>query len=58
MAGDLINIGDIEGACGQLKAALGKCDGDSPPPDFVAGGPAASELKAMIIDLMADLGCE
>jgi len=57
MAGDLIAIDDIEGACGQLKAALGKCDGDSPPPDFVAGS-AASELCAMISDLMAELGCE
>jgi len=27
MAGDLIGIGDIEGACKQLKSALGKCDG-------------------------------
>lgn len=57
MAGYLINIEDIEGACGQLKAAIGKCDGESPPPDFV-GGTAASELCGMITDLMEKLGCE
>lgn len=57
MAGDLINIPDIEGACGQLKAALKKCDGERKPPDFVAG-PAASELYTMITELMAELGCE
>ena len=57
MAGDLIGIDDIEGACVQLHAALGKCDGDSPPPDFVAGL-AASELYTMITELMAELGCE
>jgi hypothetical protein len=56
-AGDLIAIGDIEGACGQLKAALKKCDGKPKPPDFVTGS-AASELCAMISDLMAELGCE
>jgi hypothetical protein len=57
MAGDLIDVGDIEGACGQLKAASRKCDGDSPPPDFVAG-PAVSELHDMILGLMEELGCE
>jgi hypothetical protein len=57
MAGDLISIGDIEGACGQLKSALGKCDGESPPPDFVAGE-AVYEFHDMITELMAELGCE
>jgi hypothetical protein len=57
MAADLINIGDIEGACEQLRAALKKCDGVPKPPDFVTG-PAASELYDMIIELMAELGCE
>ena len=56
-AGDLIDLGDIEGACEQLKAASRKCDGDSPPPDFVAGS-AASELYDMILELIAELGCE
>ena len=54
MAGDLINT---EGACAQLKAAMEKCDGDPLQPDFVTGL-AASELYAMISDLMAELGCE
>ena len=57
MAGDLIAIGDIEGACRQLNAALRKCDGDSPPPDFVAGE-AVEELYDMILELMDELGCE
>ena len=56
-ASDLIDIDDIEGACGQLKAALKKCDGASPPPDFVQGE-AVEELNDMISDLMAELGCE
>ena len=57
MAGDLINIGDIEGACGQLKAALKKCDDKRKPPDFVTGL-AASELYDLILELMDELGCE
>jgi len=57
MAGDLINIGDIEGACVQLKAALQKCNGDSPPPDFVVGD-AVAELYDMIFELREELGCE
>jgi len=57
MAGDLIAIGDIEGACGQLKAASRKCDGERKPPDFVAGD-AVNELYEMIVELMAELGCE
>ncbi|MDB4303401.1 hypothetical protein N9934_01240 [Desulfosarcina sp.] len=57
MAGDLIGVNDYEGACGQLAAALKKCDGESRPPDFVAG-PATSDLYDMILELMAELGCE
>jgi hypothetical protein len=57
MAGDFINIGDIEGACGQLHAASKKCDGESPPPDFVTGE-AVSDLYNMIVELIAALGCE
>ena len=56
MAGDLIAIDDIEGACGQLKAASQKCDDDSPPPDFVAGV-AVEELHRMILELMEEIGC-
>lgn len=57
MAGDLIAIGDIEGACGQLKAASRKCDSESPPPDFVTGY-AVTELYNMISELMKSIGCE
>jgi hypothetical protein len=57
MAADLIDSGDIEEACTQLNACYKKCDGMHPPPDFVAGE-AAPELRAMIENLMAHLGCE
>lgn len=55
-AGNLIAVGDIDGACAQLIAALGKCDGEPVPPDFVSGS-AAEELKDMIMELIASLGC-
>lgn len=57
MTDDLINIEDVDGACGQLNAASRKCDGNLPPPDFVAG-PATLELYKMIFELMENLGCE
>jgi YD repeat-containing protein len=57
MAGELINIGDIEDACVQLKAALKKCDDNPLPPDFVTGD-AVTELYDMITELMLELGCE
>jgi hypothetical protein len=53
MAGNLINICDIEGACEQLMAAYKKCDGYDP--EFVEGE-AVSELSNMILDLMDELG--
>lgn len=55
-AGDLIEDGYIEEACRQLLDAYHRCDGEFPPPDFVAG-PAAPTLGQMIFDLMAQLGC-
>jgi hypothetical protein len=55
--GDLITAGDIEKACQQLSIIMRKCDGQSPPPDFVAGT-ARPILVTMIQDLMEDLGCE
>jgi hypothetical protein len=55
-AGDLIEDGDIEQACGQLTAAYKKTDGQNKPPDFVSG-PAAEELAAMIQELMDELEC-
>lgn len=56
-AGDLIDAGDIEGACGQLMAAFLKCDGEDMPPDF-AGGDAAGFIAGMIDDLMTNLECD
>jgi hypothetical protein len=55
-SGDLIEAGDIDQACGQLMAVHRKCDGESPPPDFVEGD-AAAELAQMILNLIASLGC-
>ena len=49
-ASNLINTGDYEAACGQLSAALKRCD------DFVQGT-AQNDLKQMISELMNDLGC-
>jgi len=57
MASDLIDIGDIDGACLQLKIASKKCDGIFPPPDFVQGE-SVPDLYDMIIELMAEIGCE
>jgi hypothetical protein len=53
----LINIGDIEGACLQLNNILLKCDGVSPPEDFVIGS-SVTELNNMIMGLMSELGCD
>ena len=57
MASDLIDIGDIDGACIKLDVASEKCDDHFPPPDFVAGD-AVSTLYGMIVELTAELGCE
>ena len=57
VTGDLISVGDIEDACEQSKAALGKSEYHlSQPRDFVSG-PAVSELYDMIEDLMTELKC-
>ncbi len=40
-AGDLIEAGLIADACGQLRSALRRVDGDPRPPDFVTGADAA-----------------
>jgi len=54
--GDLIEDELYEDACGQLAAALKKCDGQPNPPDFVTGE-AAAVIKSMIEVLRATLGC-
>jgi hypothetical protein len=56
-AGNLIDAGDYQAACGQLMAVYKKTDGDPKAPDFVSG-PAAIELAIMILDLMDNLGCQ
>lgn len=59
--GDLINAGDLDKACQQLSIILRKCDGQSPPSDFVqdvSNSGATEELAGMIQELMEDLGCE
>lgn len=50
-AGDLIDDGELEMAWEQLWNAFDRCDGESPPPDFVEG-PAAAELNALIAELL------
>jgi hypothetical protein len=53
-ASDLIEDRLYEDAYQQLEDALKKCDGQTPPPDFVSG-PAAARLAEMINNLMAAL---
>ena len=54
----LFENGDIAGACDQLEAASRKCDGQSPPPDFVEGDAVITELQEMLTTLINDFGCE
>jgi len=55
-AGYAIMSDNYDIACDQLTAALAKCDGQSPPPDFVEGD-AAGDLATMIQELIMEL-CE
>ena len=57
-ARDLFNAGDITGACAQLEDAYKKCDGQSPPPDFVEGDEVLAPLQVMITTLMTDFECQ
>jgi hypothetical protein len=52
--GDLIEEGYYGQAYDQLVTVYAKCDGESPPPDFVEG-PARVELAGMISDLLTIL---
>jgi hypothetical protein len=59
-AGNLIDSGKIDEACGQLKAAYKKMDGLNTPgssTDFVTGD-AVSDLSDMVQELMDELGCK
>lgn len=55
-AGRLIDRGRIRLACWRLWRAYRRCDGLRWPPDFVVGESKA-ELNGMILQLMADMGC-
>jgi hypothetical protein len=55
-AGDLLDQGDVDGACTQLQDAADRTDGDFPPPDF-AQGDAAEELLDAITAVQDELGC-
>lgn len=56
VAGYLIISENYDIACDQLTAVLSKCDGQSPPPDFVEGD-AVGDLAIMIQELKTEL-CE
>lgn len=56
-ADDLIEIGDLDGACRPLDHAYGKSDGLAQPPDFVAGQ-CVTTINAMIGEVMEALECE
>ena len=55
-AGQSVEAGELDDACGQLVDALDRTDGQFPPPDFVAGF-GASELYDMILTLRWELMC-
>jgi hypothetical protein len=52
----LISDDLAEVACQQLEFVYNRCDGQLIPADFVEGDDAL-EFNAMILELMADLGC-
>jgi len=56
-AGILIDIGDIAGACEQLKSAHKKSVGQTDNNGYVTG-PAAPKLSQMIKSLKKNLGCK
>ena len=57
----LIEAELFEDACQQLQDAYDRCDGESPPPDFVKDGEVGIEavavLNTMILELMVNLEC-
>lgn len=56
-AGDLIDLGMIDDACGQLLVSLARTDGVFPPPDFVEGD--AAEMLALLIEITrTSLSCD
>lgn len=57
VAGVFIDNGWMELACWQLERIDKRCDGERWPRDLVEGE-AGAELNAMILQFMADMGCE
>jgi hypothetical protein len=55
-ASDLLNAGDLAGACEQLRDTYHRADGLEPPPDFVTGS-ARAGIAADLLDIMSVLGC-
>lgn len=53
---DLIEAGDITGACQQISDTMKKCDGTTPPPDFVTGDDRAG-LYSLLDGLWLTYGC-
>ncbi len=53
-AGTYLDQGEVALAVAQLEAVLARCDGEVPPPDFVAGA-AAAELHDIVEELIATL---
>ena len=54
---DLIQDGDIDGACQQLLDVYERVDGIGPPADFVSGN-TAQNLASIIQGMREDLGCQ
>lgn len=55
VADDLIESGDMDGACGKLKAIYKKIDGEEKPQDF-AKGPGLDGLRGLVQEAMG--GCQ
>ena len=60
LAAKLFDDGLTDVACQQLEFVYNRCDGVSPPPDFVEGPALQGDdgLRQMILDLMTELGCQ
>ena len=60
-ASRLIDAGRDGLACHRLEHAYLRSDGQTPPPDFLVGGYGGDDtavLNTMILQLIADMGCE
>jgi len=57
IAGQLIDNGDVDGACGKLQAIYKKIDGLDKPQDF-ADGESLSELQKQVQLVMESIECK